>query len=569
MTKVFAALTKVRLLVARVHARISKANHARISKANNVNLIHASGLFDLTHYRQQIANETISDRDAVHHYLLEGAARGLDPSPYFGSVWYLNAYADVAKAGINPLVHYIQFGAREGRNPGPMFDTSWYVDQYRDVAASGVNPLAHFLSVGLREGRLPNRLAVNPALAGRLRSLASRMLPSDGIIRERRSFNLAAMGDVADQRGWPIYQTAEPPASSFHEVARDFFDDKTFRLTKYPPSPFVVHADDVVIIGGTRHILVDDKIMIHDETTACVNAPEFNCKLHDARISETGIVSLEVVRRAGNIVNCGVHAMHEYANNYFHLITEVLPRIYVARQDPATEDIPLLINQGLHANFRELLTIVDDGQPAFQLEKSKLYAVAKLYYPSDVSSILDVYVRPRNADDTALHTPIIRRIVDKILHTVGFTEPVKRYRKLYVRRGRRYRGLVNEEEIEAKLRSLDFEICNPEGLSIKEQIRMFREATLVVAPTGAGLTNLVWCQSGAKALVLAAEHPSMPLEIWTQLGDVSECIVNSLQGPRSYKRNDIYAMHDDYSIPLASLEAWFERMRAEPVAAAI
>jgi len=34
------------------------------------------------------------------------------------------------------------------------------------------------------------------------------------------------------------------------------------------------------------------------------------------------------------------------------------------------------------------------------------------------------------------------------------------------------------------------------GLSVKEQIAIFKEATIIVAPHGAGMTNMVWTRPG-------------------------------------------------------------------------
>jgi hypothetical protein len=40
-------------------------------------------------------------------------------SGLFDAEWYLREYADVARAGIDPLRHYVEYGAKEGRAPNP------------------------------------------------------------------------------------------------------------------------------------------------------------------------------------------------------------------------------------------------------------------------------------------------------------------------------------------------------------------------------------------------------------------------------------------------------------------
>ncbi|WP_197364788.1 hypothetical protein, partial [Streptomyces clavuligerus] len=131
------------------------------------------------------------------HYLQEGAALGLNPGPHFDGPWYLRNNADVAAAGLNPLLHYLDSGRAEGRpicpvadaeavaliagsdlfdaewyratqapgvaadhaaghylqdgaawglSPGPLFDGPWYLRTNTDVADAGQNPLLHYLN---------------------------------------------------------------------------------------------------------------------------------------------------------------------------------------------------------------------------------------------------------------------------------------------------------------------------------------------------------------------------------------------------------------------------------------
>ncbi len=59
--------------------------------------------------------------------------------------WYLEMYADVAAAAMDPVRHYLEFGWREGRDPRPDFSTLGYLSRNEDVAHAGQNPLIHYL----------------------------------------------------------------------------------------------------------------------------------------------------------------------------------------------------------------------------------------------------------------------------------------------------------------------------------------------------------------------------------------------------------------------------------------
>ncbi len=77
--------------------------------------IVGSELFDAEWYQATQAPDVALDR-AAQHYLHEGAARGLSPSPLFDGPWYLESNPDVAAAGQNPLLHYLMMALRGAAN---------------------------------------------------------------------------------------------------------------------------------------------------------------------------------------------------------------------------------------------------------------------------------------------------------------------------------------------------------------------------------------------------------------------------------------------------------------------
>lgn len=80
-------------------------------------------------------------------------ARLVAESGLFDAAWYLETYADVAAAAMDPLDHFLRFGAAEGRRPGPRFDPAAYLRLNPDVGRAGLDPLLHYLRHGRDEGR--------------------------------------------------------------------------------------------------------------------------------------------------------------------------------------------------------------------------------------------------------------------------------------------------------------------------------------------------------------------------------------------------------------------------------
>ena len=78
-------------------------------------------------------------------------------SSLFDAAWYLRAYHDVVRAGVEPGLHFLRNAVRPFRSPGPDFDTAQYVEDHPEVLDLGVNPLVHFLATpeGQRATRYP------------------------------------------------------------------------------------------------------------------------------------------------------------------------------------------------------------------------------------------------------------------------------------------------------------------------------------------------------------------------------------------------------------------------------
>ncbi len=73
-------------------------------------------------------------------------------SRVFDPAFYLAAYPDIAKAGIDPLVHYLISGRLERRKASATFDPQAYFDANPEVAASGMEPFLHYVLIGRAAG---------------------------------------------------------------------------------------------------------------------------------------------------------------------------------------------------------------------------------------------------------------------------------------------------------------------------------------------------------------------------------------------------------------------------------
>jgi capsular polysaccharide biosynthesis protein len=82
-------------------------------------------------------------------------------------------------------------------------------------------------------------------------------------------------------------------------------------------------------------------------------------------------------------------------------------------------------------------------------------------------------------------------------------------KKFYVSRERaRFRKVLNEKELESRLRHYGFEIIQPDDWTLSEQISAFSECSTLIGIHGAGLTNCLFMPPGGKVIELKKREPN-------------------------------------------------------------
>jgi capsular polysaccharide biosynthesis protein len=73
-------------------------------------------------------------------------------------------------------------------------------------------------------------------------------------------------------------------------------------------------------------------------------------------------------------------------------------------------------------------------------------------------------------------------------------------RRIYITRRRANSRRLNEAELAAVLERHGIVTCELEAMPLAAQVRLFHQAELVVAPHGAGLSNLMFCKPGTRVI---------------------------------------------------------------------
>jgi capsular polysaccharide biosynthesis protein len=190
-----------------------------------------------------------------------------------------------------------------------------------------------------------------------------------------------------------------------------------------------------------------------------------------------------IVEIAGSVAYLG------QTNNYYHLMIETLPRLLRVRAiDP---DVKFFTDSEIPEFAAKILTfagledhiLINPG--VVEGDKVLLCEPSPLFFP-----------HPENLRSLS------KELRGWIHSDVDFNP--SNSESIYISRSRSSRSPASEILLEDYLSSIGFDILYLEDLSIQDQITRFSAAKVVVAPHGAGLSNIVFLDEGARVLEYSA-----------------------------------------------------------------
>ena len=179
------------------------------------------------------------------------------------------------------------------------------------------------------------------------------------------------------------------------------------------------------------------------------------------------------------------------SQGYFHWMFDVLPRInLLLRSQVDWNSIDKFILSSCHLPFQKE-TLAKVGIPKDRIIESRNYPHVK----ADQLLVPSLAGKTGNMPDWACNFIRDKFLVD------NNDKKSELPRRIYISRAQaNTRRLLNEDELMNFLNQLGFRRVFLESLSVAEQALLFANAEVIVAPHGAGLTNLVFCKSGTKVI---------------------------------------------------------------------
>ena len=228
---------------------------------------------------------------------------------------------------------------------------------------------------------------------------------------------------------------------------------------------------------------------------------------------------------------------------YFHWIFDVLPRLWLAEQ-AGHEGGPFFIEADLPFQRQSLRALAVSESCLLGTRDCGAIRASNLIVPCH--RIMPGHAFPEWS---------VEFLRSRLLPgTCSKTESLPK--RLYVsRRNARHRRVRNEQEIVSFLERRGFQVVIPEELTFTEQVALFHGAEIVVAPHGGGLTNLVFCPSGAAVIEL---FPHINIDLYYRL---ATCLGLDYRFVKSRDDTPGFMGPEDYRIDVADLEDALDRAR--------
>jgi hypothetical protein len=185
-----------------------------------------------------------------------------------------------------------------------------------------------------------------------------------------------------------------------------------------------------------------------------------------------------------------------WSNNYFHWTLECLTRLrdLDVYKKTTGKSVKLLIN---------------NHPPKWMLDSLHLlgYSDKDIVQYNTPHMEIETLVIPSFKREGGRTSPMACKWLKEQLFNVVSNEIHTPKKKIYISRSKASsRKIINENEFVEKITDLGFETYYLENLSFSEQVILFAQAEVVVAPHGAGLTNIVYSDSNAIIFEIFADN---------------------------------------------------------------
>jgi capsular polysaccharide biosynthesis protein len=230
---------------------------------------------------------------------------------------------------------------------------------------------------------------------------------------------------------------------------------------------------------------------------------------------------------------------------YFHWLLDILPRLgMLAKTDDKADLIYIQRKYRFQKESLEMLGI--DPEQIINTADIAVLTAKKIIVPCH--QIMNGRKIPSWA---------IQYLRDQFLPTSEKTA-TSANRRIYISRKSSDRRLENETTIISNLLYYGFSAVELEKLSFREQIRLFRQAQVIISPHGSGLANLVFSSPGTIVIEL---FPAANVDLFYRL---STALKLNYFYVKARNGDPIRLVRDDYTVNWEDLKETLDMAAIQP-----
>lgn len=221
-------------------------------------------------------------------------------------------------------------------------------------------------------------------------------------------------------------------------------------------------------------------------------------RLYGSLKEKTKFVVKNFLRNAKRIKSPVLWCLDGYATGgYYHWVVEILPRLWMAKQYLDDANIIIAIPDYFFtkwtfgSDFFNLLEI----DKFLILKNKKKYKIEKLILPTRAG---DPFFRQ--------HEPLVKG-VEWLKGNALKVSNKQQGKRIYISRSRaKWRKVINEVAIYPILNKYGFELVCFEDYGMADQISICKNADVIMGLHGAGLSNLIFMNKGAKLIEIRPDN---------------------------------------------------------------
>lgn len=175
----------------------------------------------------------------------------------------------------------------------------------------------------------------------------------------------------------------------------------------------------------------------------------------------------------------------EWSANYFHWMTDCLPRIWEGLE--LSSDFPILLPE----SYKKL---------GYVTQSLEVLGIPMVFYKKNENLKIDHLILTAR---TATFPNFQESLVLQTRERMAFTPAQSPRRKVYIsRKMASKRKAHNEQETEDFLKARGYEIAYAEKMTVAEQIQLMSETRILVCLHGAALTNMIFLPQTSRVMEL-------------------------------------------------------------------